>query len=126
VVPDAVAVGGLGVWALSVWLVELSGLRDTGSSPLAFLLVGALGIVWIIAACLAGVALFFAYEESVVELPAGLALLGVVGQPAAVVASQATGSAAWLLVLVVLPAVLGLAAVVSVHDGGTGTAAHGR
>jgi len=125
-VPDAVAVGGLGLWALSVWLVDLAGLHDAGSRTLALLLFGVLGIVWIIAGCLAGVALFFAYEEAVRYWPAGLALLGVLGQPAAVAAWQVTGTTAWLLALVVLPVVLCLPGGFSGLAGHGGTAAHGR
>lgn len=126
VVPDAVAIGGVGLWALSVWLVDLAGFQGAGSGALALLLFGALSIVWIIGGCLAGAALFYAYEESVAQLPAGLALLGVLGQPAAVVAWQVSGSAAWLLALAVLPTVLALSVWAPTLDGGTGRAAHGR
>ncbi|MEA2621312.1 MAG: hypothetical protein QOH61_222 [Chloroflexota bacterium] len=125
-VPDAVAVAGLGLWALSVWLVELAGVRGTASGPLALLLFGVLGIVWIVVGCLAGAALFFAYEEAVHHWPVGLAVLGVVGQPAAVAAWQVTGTAAWLLALVVLPAVLCLPRGFSGFPGHGGTVAHGR
>ncbi len=125
--PDAVAVAGLGLWAMSVWLVELAGLRGTGSGPLALLLFGVLGIVWIIVGCLAGAALFFAYEEAVhqMHVPGGVAVLGVIGQPAAVAAWQVTGTAAWLLALAVLPAFVWLAGY-SMPAGHNGTAAHGR
>ena len=126
-VPDAVAAAGVGLWAASVWLVELAGFRGIGSGALALLLFGALGIVWIIGGCLAGAALFYAYEEAVRQVPARIPVLAVLGQPAAVLAWQVSGSAAWLLALLVLPAVLGLSAAGGTLPApGTGRAAHGR
>jgi hypothetical protein len=126
-VPDAVAGAGVGLWALSVWLVELAGIRGSGSGALALLLFGALSIVWIIGGCLAGVALYYAYEAAAVRIPAGTALLAVLGQPAAVLAWQVSGSAVWLLVLLVLPAAFGLSAAgFTLPAPGTGRAAHGR
>ena len=127
-VPDAVAGAGLGLWAMSVWLVELAGIRGIGSGPLGLLMFGVLGIVWIIAGCLAGAALFFAYEEAVhhMHVPAWVAVLAVIGQPAAVAAWQVTGTAAWLLALAVLPAIVCLPAALSMFVGHNGSAAHGR
>jgi hypothetical protein len=126
-IPDAVAGAGVGLWALSVWLVELARFHGSGSGALALLLFGALSIVWIIGGCLAGIALYYAFEEAVAQVPAGIALLGVLGQPAAVLAWQVTGSAAWLLALLVLPAAFGLSAAgVTLPAPGPGRAAHGR
>ncbi|MGI5125705.1 hypothetical protein ACQEVB_02705 [Pseudonocardia sp. CA-107938] len=127
VVPDAVAFAGVGLWALSVWLVELAVPQGATARAFALLLFGALTIVWIVGGCLAGAALFYAYEEAAPQVSPGVALLGAVGQPAAVVAWQVTGSAAWLLLLAVLPIRFGLAAAgVTLSAPGSGRAAHGR